>query len=200
MKLDNWIRALWAFLLSFGLSVAATMGITTAFGFQIDTGLLVWCCGIFAFLGSICYTLPLQLIPLGLQAAGIFYLLVKNLLFASVQALLNRLSRAYNMAYGWRVLTFGAVTAEDMEPNILFVLCIFGSAIALLTAWAICRKRSAIPGLLTSILTIVPCFIINDMVPATGWLYLFFLCFLILLLSGTASQKYGCQTQIKQYD
>lgn len=189
MKLDKLIRALWAFLLSFGLSIAATMGITSAFGFQIDTGLLVWCCGIFAFLGSICYTLPLQLVPLGFQAAGIAYLLSQNLLTASLKALLNRLSRAYNMAYGWRVLTFGAVTPEDMEPTIVFVLCIFGSIIALFTAWAICRKRSALPGLLTGILTVIPCFIVNDMVPATGWLYLLFLCFLVIILTASVQKK-----------
>ena len=185
MKLENWIRALWAFLLSFGLSVAATMGITSAFGFYIDTTLLIRCCAIAALLSSLCFTLPLGFIPLGAGAAGILYLLRGNLLLSSLEAILNRLSRHYNAAYGWGIFRISVRTAEEMEPDIVFVLCILGCAIALLTAWAICRKNSAIPGLLVSILTVIPCFIVNDCVPDTGWLYLYFCCFIVLILTGS---------------
>ena len=189
MKLENWIRALWAFLLSFGLSVAAVMGITSAFGFAIDTALLVRCCAIAALTGSICFTLPLGFLPLGGGALALGYLWQKNFLLSSLAAFLNRISRRYNAAYGWGVLRFGVVTAEDMEPSIVFVLCILGCAIALLIAWSVCRKGSSIPGLLVSFLTLAPCFVVDDSVPGTGWLYLFFCCFIVLILTGSVRGK-----------
>lgn len=185
MKLENWIRALWAFLFSFGLSVASAMCITSAFGFAIDTTLLVRCCAAAAAISSICFTLPLGFVPLGAGILGLGYLLQKNFLLSSLAAFLNRISRRYDAAYGWGVLRFGVIFAEDMEPSIVFVLCIFGCAIALLTAWGVCRRTSAIPGLLVSFLTIAPCFVVNDSVPATGWLYLYFCCFIVLILTGS---------------
>lgn len=185
MKLEKWIRALWAFLLSFGLSVAATMGITSAFGFSIDTTLLVRCCAATAAISSICYTLPLGFVPLGAGALGLGYLWQKNFLLSSIEAYLNRISRRYDAAYGWGVFRLSVRTAEEMEPEIVFVLCIFGCAIALLTAWGVCRKTSAIPGLLVSFLTITPCFVVNDSIPDTSWLYLYFCCFIVLILTGS---------------
>lgn len=185
MKLENWIRALWAFLLSFGLSVASVMCITSAFGFAIDTALLVRCCAVAALIGSICFTLPLGFVPLGAGILGLGYLWKQNFLLPSLAAFLNRISRRYHAAYGWSILRFGVVTAEDMEPMLVYVLCIFGCAIALLISWGVCRKTSAIPGLLVSFLTLAPCFVVNDSVPATGWLYLYFCCFIVLILTGS---------------
>lgn len=185
MKLPKWICALWAFLLSFGLSVASVMGIATAFSFQIDTGLLIRCCGIAAVAGSLCFTLPLDLLPVGAGALALGYLWQKNLLLSSVDAFLYKLSLAYNRAYGWDIVRLSARTVEEMEPDIVFLLCIFGCGIALLISWSFCRKNSAIPGLLLSFLTLAPCFVVNDCVPDTGWLYLFFCCFIILVITGS---------------
>lgn len=189
MKLKYWVRALWAFLLSFGLSIAATMCMSTAFGFYIDTELLVWCCGIAALLGSVCYTLPLGLVPLGAAAVGFLYLLKNNLLLSSLEAILNRITRRYNAAYGWGIFRMSVRTAEEMEPDIVFMLCILGCAIALLISWAVCRKNSSIPGILASLFALIPCFVVNDSVPATGWLYLYFCCFIVLILTGSVRNR-----------
>lgn len=184
MKLHKWFRALWAFLLSFGLSVAATMGITTAFGFYIDTASLIWCCGIAAFISSLFFTLHLDLVPLGAGVFALGYLLLRGYLLSSFEAILNRITRAYNQAYGWGIFRMSVRTAEEMEPDIVFMLCILGSLIALLVSFAVCRKKTSVFGLFFSLVTIVPCFVVNDYVPATGWLYLYFLCFIVLMLTG----------------
>lgn len=189
MKLDKWICALWAFLLSFGLSLAAAMCMTSAFDFYIDTAVLVRCCAIASLLGSVCYSLPLGFVPLGAAALGIGWLWKESFLLSSLDAILNRLSRRYDSAYGWGIVRMSVRTPEEMEPDLLWVLCILSCAIALLISWSVCRKRTQIPGLTVSILTLIPCFVVNDSVPDTGWLYLYFCCFIVLILTGSVRRK-----------
>lgn len=189
MKLDKWICALWSFLLSFGLSLAAVMCMATAFNFYVDTAILVRCCTAAALLSSICYSLPLSLVPIGAGLVGLGWLWKENLLLTSIQTFLNRLSRRYNSAYGWGVLRFGVISADDLEPSIVYILCILGCIIALLISWSVCRRKTQLPGLIAAILTLLPCFVVNDSVPDTGWLYLFFCCFIVLVLTGSVRRK-----------
>lgn len=189
MKREYWIRVLWSFALSFGLSLAATMSITSAFNFHINTALLAGVCFLAALLGSICFALPLGFVPVGAGIAALTYLLYENYLQSSLEAILNRLSRAYNTAYGWGIFRASVRTAEEMEPDIVFVLCVLGGAIALLISWSINRKNSSIPGILVSAITMAPCFLVNDRVPGSGWLFLYFLCFLTLILTGSVREK-----------
>lgn len=189
MKREKLFSAIWAFLFGFALSVATVMCVVTAFGFGIDTDLLIRTCLLSALVCSICYALPLSLVPLGGGAAILGYLWQKDLLVASVEALMNRLSRQYDRAYGWGVVRWGFRTADEMEPDMVFVLCILGAVIAMLTAWAVCRKKTVIPALAVSFLTLSTCFVVNDTVPETPWLFLLILGFILLIMTGTVRRQ-----------
>lgn len=189
MKREKLVSALWAFLLSFAISAATTMCIVTAFGIGIDTGLLIRTCVLTALICSFCYSLPLSLVPLGGGAAILGYLWQKGTLAASAEALLNRLTRLYDRAYGWGVIRWGFRTADEMEPDIVFMLCILGAVIAMLTAWAICRKKTVIPALGLSFLAFSTCFVVNDTVPEIPWLYLLILGFILLMMTGRVRRQ-----------
>lgn len=189
MKLERLFSALWACLLSFAVSMAATMCMVTAFDFGIDTGLLIRTCALAALVCSLCYALPLSLVPLGGGAAILGYLWQKGILEASAEALLNRLSRQYDRAYGWGIIRWGFRVADEMEPDIVFMLCILGAIIAMLIAWAVCRRKTVIPALMVSLLTFATCFVVNDTVPDTPWLYLLILGFTVLMMTGYVRQQ-----------
>ena len=141
MKREKLFSAAWAFLLSFMLSIAAVMCPVSAFDFAIDQGQLIEVCFWAALLCSICYALPLCLVPLGAGAAALGFLWRRGTLIDGLEAILNRLTRQYNKAYNWGIIRWGFRTADEMEPTILIPLCIWGALIALLTAWAVCRKK-----------------------------------------------------------
>lgn len=188
MKREKLFSALWAFLLSFGLSLAAVMCIVTAFDMGIDTGYLLRTCLWAALISAVCYLLPLGFLPPVVGVALLGYLWQNGTLENALEAFLNRLSRQYDRAYSWGIIRWGHRVAEEMEPDILFVLCILGALIAMLCAWAICRRRTAFPVMLASLLTIATCFVVTDTIPDSPWLYLLLLCYTLLLLT-TAVRK-----------
>lgn len=189
MKLEKLFSALWAFLISFALSLATTMCVVTAFHLGIDTGFLIRTCLLAALVCSVCYALPLSLVPLGCGAAFLGYWYQQGILEASLEAFLNRLTRQYDRAYGWGIIRWGHRLADEMEPDIVFMLCIFGALIALLCAWAVCRRKTVLPALGASLLTFATCFVVNDTVPDVPWLFLLILCFLLLILTGSVRRQ-----------
>ena len=186
MKRDKLFSAMWAFLLSFLLSFAAVMCPVSAFRLGIDTVQLTAVCFWAALACSVCYALPLGALPLGAGTAILGFLWRSGSLEEGVEAILNRLSRQYNQAYKWGIIRWGFRTADQMEPSILLPLCIWGGLIALLITWSVCRKKTLVFGLLAALVPLATCFVVTDTVPKTGWLYLFFLAFIVLLLTQSS--------------
>ena len=189
MKREKLFSALWAFLLSFALSAAATMCVVTAFRMGVDTGYLLRICLVAALVSAMCYSLPLGLIPPGIGAVLLGYLWQNGTLENSVEAFLNRLTRQYDRAYSWGIIRWGHRVAEEMEPDILFCLCILGALIAMVCAWTVCRRRTVFPVMGLSLATIATCFVVTDTVPDSPWLYLLLLCFVILMMTGTVRRQ-----------
>lgn len=189
MTREKLFSALWAFLLSLALSTAAVMCVVTAFQMGIDTGYLLRTCLVAALVSTFCYSLPLGLIPPGIGAVLLGYLWQNGTLEASVEAFLNRLTRQYDKAYSWGIIRWGYRVAEEMEPDILFVLCILGALIAMVCAWTVCRRRTVFPVMGLSLITIATCFVVTDTVPDSPWLYLLLLCFLLLMMTGTVRRQ-----------
>jgi hypothetical protein len=189
MKRDKLFSGIWAFLFAFAVSWAATMCVVTAFDFMIDTSVLIDTCFWTALVCSVCYTLPLGLVPVGAGAAILGYLWQNGTLEASLEAFLNRLTRQYDRAYGWGIIRWSHRVADEMEPDLVFMVCILGAVIALLTAWVVCRRKTVLPALFVIFLTVATCFVVNDTVPDTPWLYLLLLCVILLLLTGSVRRQ-----------
>jgi len=189
VKREKLFSALWAFLLSFALSASAVMCIVTAFDMGIDTGFLLRTCFWAALISAICYCLPLGLIPPGIGAVLLGYLWQSGTLEKSVEAFLNRLTRQYDRAYSWGIIRWSYRVAEEMEPDILFCLCILGALIAMVCAWTVCRRRTVFPAMGLSLVTLATCFVVTDTVPDSPWLYLLLLCFAVLVMTGTVRRQ-----------
>lgn len=179
MKRETLYSALWGALLAFLLSFGSTMCLVTAFDLGVDVGILTVCCIVTTILCAVCYSLPLGLVPVSVGAVLMGYLWQRGSLEASLEALLNRLSRQYNKAYGWGIIRWSFRTADEMEPMILLMLCVFGAVIAMSVCRSVCRGKSALPGILVSLLCCATCFVVTDTVPDILWLY--------MLLTGLVS-------------
>ena len=186
---EKLFSGLWAFLLSFGLSTAAVMCVVTAFDMGIDTGFLLRTCLWAALISAVCYSLPLSLIPPGIGAVLLGYLWQNGTLENSAEAFLNRLTRQYDRAYSWGVIRWSHRVAEEMEPDILFCLCIMGALIATVCAWTVCRRRTVLPIVGLSLVTLATCFVVTDTVPDSVWLYLILLCLVLLMMTGTVRRQ-----------
>lgn len=189
MMREKLFSALWAFLLGFALSLAATMCVVTAFHMGVDTGYLLRACLVAALISSLCYCLPLGWVPPAIGVALVVRMWQNGTLENSVEAFLNRLTRQYDRAYSWGIIRWSHRVAEEMEPDILFCLCILGALIAMVCAWTVCRRRTVFPVMGVSLATIATCFVVTDTVPDSPWLYLLLLCFGILLMTGTVRRR-----------
>lgn len=189
MKLEKAVSCMWSCMLSFLLSFASVACLATAFEMAVDLKTIVLCCVITAGISSICYALPLGLVPLGGAALAAGYLWQNGELLSSIEALLYRLSRQYNKAYGWGIIRWSTNTADDMEPMLTLALCVLGVLIAITVAWTVSRRKTSIPGAVLSLLPLFACFVVTDTVPQLSWLYFFLLGLGMLLLTGTVRRQ-----------
>lgn len=183
MKMDKMVTFLWSSLLSFCLSLSAAMWLVTAFKLGVDTEFLTVFCLLAAIFCSACYSLPLGPVPPVLGVLSLVHMWQSGDLEAGAEAILNRLSRQYNAAYNWGIIRWGLRTADEMEPTIIIALCILAGVTALVTAWAVCRRKNSFYPV-ASILYVAACFVVNDTVPATFWLFLLLMTVILLLMTG----------------
>lgn len=193
MKLEKVISGAWGFVLAFLLSLSSSACVVTAFDLGVSMPTLVLYCALAAFVCSLCYSLPLGAVPAAIGALSLGYLWRSGTLTDSVEALLNRLSRQYDRAYGWGIIRWGVRTADDMEPTMITILCIISVVIAMAAAWSVCRRKTVIPCILLSLLWVCTCFVVTDTVPDTVWLYFLLLALVLLLLTGKVRRQDAAQ-------
>lgn len=188
MKKDRAVSFLWSCVFSLTMSLSAVMCLVSAFRLGVDTAQLTVFCVIASFVCSLSYTLPLALLPVGVSALALGYLWRDGTLMLSLEALLNRLTRQYNKAYNWGIIRWGYRTADEMEPTMITVLCILAALVVMATAWSVCRRKSASYPLL-SIVFVGACFVVNDTVPDTIWIYLLLASTVSLLLTASVRRQ-----------
>ncbi len=189
MKLEKAVTCLWGCALSFLLSFAGTAALATAFEMTVDISALAMCSLFAGCISSICYTLSLGLVPLGSGAVLLGYFWQKGSFLAWAEALLNRVSRQYDKAYGWGVIRWSERTVEEMELLLTPALCVVSVMLAIAVAWAVCRRKTMLCAVVLSLLPMVACLVVTDSVPAEPWLYFWLLGFIMLLLTNTTRRQ-----------
>lgn len=184
---------IWSFLLAFGLSFSAVGCLVTAFQMSVNMGTVALWCGIAAAGCSLCYSVPLGLLPISALSLVCGLLWQQNSLKTSVESLLYRLSRQYHKAYDWGIIKLNHLTADEMELRLWLILCIMGVAIAIVTSRSVCRGKSALPGVLTSGALLAACLVVIDTVPGTGYLFLLLVCLTLLLMSSRVRRQDSAQ-------
>ena len=191
MKGEKLVSFLWSVALSFIVSFSAIACMVTAFNMSVELGQAAFWCALSSIFCSVCFSLPLGLVPVCAGAVIGGYLWQNGSLLLSLEALLNRLSRQYDRAYGWGIIRWGLRTADDMEPTMILCLCVLGAVIAMAVAWSVCRGKTAVPGVLLAMLPLAFCFVVTDTVPDAIWLYLAVLGILVLILTSSARRQDG---------
>lgn len=189
MKLEKAISFVWSCIFSFALSLASTACLVTAFSLTVDMGQLALCCACASVVCSACYILPLGLVPISAAALLGGFLWQSGNLELTVESLLYRLTRQYNMAYGWGVARWTMRTSDDMELTLQLGLCIIGVLIAMAIAWGVCRRKTVLPGVGLCLLCLGACVVVTDTVPQLGWLFLLILGIVMLLLTHTVRRQ-----------
>ncbi len=189
MKFEKAVTCMWGCMLSFLLSFAGIACLASAFEMAVDMKVMVLCCAGASVVCSVCYVLPLGLIPLGGLAVVGGFMWRAGSLVPSIEALLYRLSRQYNRAYGWGIVRWSYNTADDMELLLTTALCVLGVVIALVAARGVCRRKSALPGILLGLLPLAACLVVTDTVPQLPWLFLSLLAVVMLLLTNSVRRQ-----------
>lgn len=193
MKHEKLITALWACLLSFVISMASIACLVTGFDMAVELSTVALWCGIAAVVSTLCYILPLSLLPISVVALVGGYLWQEGSLELSVQSLIFRISRLYNSVYSWGTIRLNMYTSDDMELTLWLGLCFLGVLIAMGVAWAVCRRKTGFVGALPAIFLLALCFVTTDTVPDVAWLY--FLLFGVLLFMLTHTVRRADEAQ-----
>lgn len=191
MKRERVFTALWALFFGFCLSFSATAALISAFSMEVSVAQLAWVCLGASAVGAVCYSLPLGLVPIGGFALALGYYWRSGELELSVESLLYRLSRQYHQGYQWPIIRWNGRVAEDLESTLPLLLFLLAVAIALLLCRSICRKKSLFSGIFLNMLCLAPCFVVNDTVPGSLYLFLQLMCFTVLLLTVGVRRRSG---------
>ena len=193
MKLERVTTLIWGCLFAFLLSLSAGGCLVSAFSLTVDMGQLALCCACAAVVCSICYVLPLKYAPIsGAAVLGIYYWQSGNLEL-TLESLLYRLSRQYHMAYNWDTVRWTMRTADDMELTLQLGVCILGVLVAMAIAWAVCRRKTLIPGIALCVVQLMACMVVTDTIPNLGWFFLLVMGILLLLLTHTVRRQNEAQ-------
>ena len=189
MKHEKLISALTGAVLAFLVSMGAVACLVTGFDMAVELKTVALWCGVASVLGAVCFTLPLYPVPACVATLTGVILWLTGRLELSVEALLYRLSRMYNRAHGWSILRLNYYTADDLEPMLWLSLCFLGALIAIGITWAICRRKTAIPGVLGGLLCLVACLITTMTVPDIPWLFCLILGVLSVMLTHSVRRE-----------
>ncbi len=193
MKLEKAISFVWSCLLAFILSISAACCMATAFRMEVSVwNLMLWCAAASVFC-SICYTLPLGPVPLAASALIGGFLWRNGDLGEALESIFYRLSRQYDMAYGWGILRWSMRTADEMELTLQLGICILAILVAMAVSWAVCRQKPVWPGLLLSIAMLASCLVVTDTVPSLAWLVLLMFGVIMLMLTHSVRRQDAAQ-------
>lgn len=175
-------------VLSWMLSAAAVGCMVTAFELEVTSfARLLLICGAVSVFSGVCFALRGgDVVLVGVFALAAGYLWHEGTAWSHIAALLRCITRLYDMAYGWGVVTLNGY--DGLGPVDL-ALGIIGSLAAISVSWVVMRRRSVICSIPMTILPLVSCLVVTDTVPAAIWLYLLMLGLVVLLLTDYVRRR-----------
>lgn len=122
------------------------------------------------------------------------YLLRRGEAWAQLKQLVYRLSYVYDQAYHWGYLPLTELPWDAGAADL--PMAIWGGLTAMAVCWCVCRRHTALFPLALGLVTLAPCVVVTDTVPASGWLVALLVPLLLLLLSSHARRSdpgQGCR-------
>lgn len=186
---DKLLTFAWSCILSFLLSFCAISCLVTGFQMAVSLQTVALWSAVAAVLCSICYSVPLGLLPISTLSLICGVLWRQGALETSFEALLYRISRQYHKAYNWGVIKLNTLVASEMELQLWLILCIFAVVIAMATSRCVCRGKSALLPTLAALPLLGACLVVTDTVPNAGYLFFLLLSLLMLVMSSRTRRQ-----------
>lgn len=174
------------------VAVTGGMGCLTS-GMMIEGNLvLVAAVSTFtALVGGFCFQRQLSYVPgIFLGALGLL-LWVLGPLNRSAEYLVWHITALYDTGYGWGILRWTQGSLLGASGTV--VLCYGASWLSLAVTRSVVKQRRNFLGAVAVLLPLLPCLVLTDTVPDTGWLFALLLCFVILLLTQTVRNQNPAQ-------
>ncbi len=202
MKHEKRISCLIAAVLAFCISFGCAAGIITGFSLNVTDGsvavdfytepadllTVMAFCAVFSVVAAIAFSFRWGgLVLMGILAFLLGYLWRIDVLEESVEAILYRLTYIYHQAYHCGIATWTDAYSPEVSPNL--GLCIFAGIAVLVTAWTVCRRKSAIPAAIYSCALLGLCLVVTDTVPAAWCLFLLLVSLVLLILTNTVRRQ-----------
>lgn len=177
---NRWVTGIIAAALSFLLSWGAVGGLISAFQLPLaDPRLPIAACAAAALLGGAAFSGRQGYLVLLAGAAAGFVLWRQGEFLGQLLRLLHHISDYYQRAYGWIAFSDAAAAPGAEQPA-----AVLGGALALITAWTVCRGESSFFPLSAASLPLLACLVVTDTVPGAGYLFLLFYAAVMLLLTA----------------
>ena len=186
MRKERFFSILHSTVLSFLLSFGDVGCMITGLELPVSgLGILVFGCGLASVLGSFIAGKKGNRLLLAVVLLGYIPVLLWNKnAVPQLESMLRHITTFYDNAYGTGVLFRGTVTAVTDIP----LLCI-GIGTALLCCMDIRGQSGWIDGKLISLLPLASCVVVTDTVPKPGFLYLWALGMVLLVLTGGTRRR-----------
>ena len=202
MKREKLFSLIIGAALAFCISFGGVAGIITGFSLNLTDGSvsagfytvpasltsIAVFCAVFSVAAAIAFSFPRGgWFLLGALALILGYLWRTGNLETSVEAALYRITYVYNLGYRCGVVKWTDALSPGISPNIGF--CVMAAVPALLTAWTVCRRKSAILAVLFGCLILGVCVVVTDTVPETWCLFLLLTGLILLILTNTVRRR-----------
>ena len=122
------------------------------------------------------------------------YLWRRGEAWAQLKQLVYRLSYVYDQAYHWGYLPLTELPWNAGAADL--PMAIWGALTAMAVCWCVCRRHTALFPFVLDLVTLAPCVVVTDTVPASGCLVALLVPLLLLLLSSHARRSdpgQGCR-------
>ena len=178
---------LYTYLCATGISFCLAAGAVGAMATGLDLpvkldALVIFCLLLAAIIAGLGCLRHGSLIALGM---GGICLLSADLL-TQLKTLAAAVAQRLQLGYGIPIPEF---LQGDYAKQVLPGLCFVAGVIALAAVWAVQQRKTAIPAALLCLLPLGCCITVTDTVPDSGWLFLWGLGLVLLLMTQGVRQK-----------
>lgn len=175
------LGTLTATMLSFGGGMCLATGFVMDWSWPI---LLVFCLGFSLLAAFAAGTRWGSLLLAGAAVLGGF--LLRKLWLPSLEVLLNHITTFYHLGYGFPMVQW---SEELPEAGMMPALCLIAIPTVLGVCRTVCRRKSAIWGLVPGLLSLGACLVVTDSVPHSLAIFLVITGFLLLVLPQTVRRR-----------
>ena len=190
MKREKWQRSLWAAVMGAMIAIGGIGCLATGMRlYEVSMVQVAVVCPIAAAFCAVCFQSRFRFVPVA--AAAAICVLWNDTLYQSLECLIWHISKLYYMGYGWDAIHWS--DTDFANVSVMPALDLIGGATAMAVAWTVKGRRSTFFAILPAALPVAVCVVLTDTVPREGYLFLFLLGVLLLLMTQLVRRASAAQ-------